>query len=566
MLVKVNGEDFDVQLLEAEDNLIILVDDEPFKIVLGNETHDNLGRFASRAGSAVKKVGAAAKNTVGKGVVKSAIGGAAFGAVSGAIGGAVKGNREEGTAMQRAKKGLIKGAIRGAKMGALRKLVSNTLDLGASRAGSYGWAVRAVGGMSIAVVGKKKGLGLEPGDVQAIGREMFAKGFSEFVAANLELEPVYLEEGDFKGAVGQLAMMIADFLETSEEEYMGVEDGAGYEDLGFVETEGVWYIHREDAEDLLASLLSYGEEKLETFDRDSIKLYNKYHDAFGRFATAQNFARVQSVATNVGRVAGIAGFLIDYPRKKRISDEYRKKYGEETSIIGAIKNYKRNKARVKEIADSIQNETVFSKKIGGREIKVTYGQLDRAQKKVGMINKIAGGINMGITAGLLFKQYKDYKNQYQNAREQAEREWEERERRRTKKDDTSHWPPEASEQEFKNMYRKLAKKFHPDTGGTTAGFQELGNMYERKDWKGIKDLYDTIGLEANGNYDEVFVYFIQLLKESLANGDEYLVIPLEDGDEVPDGFIKIEDEAVMDRITMRFLVNLFDGLGDDDAD
>lgn len=279
MKINVNNEDYDVVLLETEAGLIILVDDEPFSISLANETHDALGRFASKAGSAVKKV--APKVT--KGVVGGAISGGIFGGIGGALKEGISGDREQGGALKRAKIGLIKGAIRGAKKGAMRKLVKNTLDIGAEHAGSYGWAVKAVGGLSIAVVGKKKGFGLEPGDFQAIGREMFAGGFSEFVSANLEAEPVVMLEEDFKQTVGQLAMMIADFLETSEEEYMGIEEGAGLEDLGFIEKDGIWYLHREDAEELLASLLAYGETKLEQYEEETVKLFNPFHDERGRF-------------------------------------------------------------------------------------------------------------------------------------------------------------------------------------------------------------------------------------------------------------------------------------------
>ncbi len=490
MLVKVNDEEYDVVLLENGEAIVILVDDEAFSIGLVNETHDALGRFAARAGSAVKKVGQKA----GQGVVGSALCGGVFGGLGGALKEGVMGDRTQGSALHRAKIALVKGAIRGAKRGAMRKLVKNTLDIGAEHAGSYGWAVRAIGGLGIAVAGKKRSFGLEPGDFQKIGREMFAGGFSEFVSAQLEYdEPIYLEEGEFKAAVGGLANMIADFLDSSEEEYMGVEDGAGLEEMGFQEKDGIWYIHRDDAEELLASLLAYGETKLEVFDSEVVKLFNVNHDQLGRFATGAQIAGGVTAAISYGVHQG---YEADF--QKKLKERYGSSYVKRDKIAA--------------LKAELKNEKVFSKNIAGHEVSVTWGQYERAGNVLAFAGIGSYLFGQGLSAYSEIsrmkadqaaydkQQYKDYQKS-KGYKDSSDR-W--TPGGNDDKDKYHQWDYKEYQQKQKESYEDWYARNKPPNENPGGGYTHYDDAWARARKKAYSDAYQKRAEQARRKAEEEY--------------------------------------------------------------
>lgn len=550
MKLEVNNVEYEIGYALEDGELVVYVDDEPYVVTLANEAHDNLGRFASKAGSAVKsvaaKAGQAAKSNLPK-VTKGVAGAAVGGAVGGAIGGGLKsffGKPDEKQAQQtvlyRTKVGMVKGAIRGAKKGAVKKLVANSLGIASERAGKYGWAVQSVGGLAVAMAGKKKSFGLEPGDFNAIGKELLAGGFSAFVSATLEAQPVYLEEGNFKEGMGQLAMMIADFLENSEEDYLGVEDEPGLSELGFQEDEGVWYIHRDDAEDLLGSLLAYGETKLEVYEEESVKLFNPFHDSLGRFASAKGIA---STANVVRTVAGLSGWGASLIVDREAAKRYKARYGSTTFAeawngVGA--------KRAKAIKAEMANEKVFSKKIAGKEVSVTYGQLNSYGKKARFVSLGAGLVGFGATAY-------QYREAYKRAWEEGKRRADSSYKAQGKK--SYSWPKGATDEDFQKMYRKVARKHHPDVGGDTETMQKINQAYSNKDWGTINDYF--VKLEATSELsftDGMLSLLHEILEDFLASDAELLTFP----DDGTDNFVVDKESglAVIDRITAQFLYDL----------
>lgn len=544
MKLEINQIEYEVEYALEDGELVVYVDGEPFSIALANEVHDALGKLASKAGSAVKSV----TPKVTKGEVGNAVGGAVFGGIGGAIGGAIKGDKEQGSALKRAKIGLIKGAIRGAKRGAVKKLVSNSLGIASERAGKYSWAVTSLGGLAIAMAGKKANLGLEPGDFNAIGKELLAGGFSAFVSATLEYEPVYLEESQFKEGIGQLSMMIADFLENSEEDYMGLEDGAGLEELGFQQRDGVWYIHRDDAEDLLGSLLSYGETKLES--DEVVKLFNQYHDNLGRFATAKGIATTANV---IGRAAGISGMVASHIVNAEANRRYKKRYG--NSNFSDWWSGKQGK-RLKAIKEGMTDEKVFKNRIAGRDVSVTYGQLSSFGKKAKFVGISASMLSFGAS---IYDNREAYKQAWEQAKQRADSSYS------TQGKKTYSWPKDATDEDFQKMYRKVAKKYHPDVGGDTETMQKINQAYASKDWNTINDLFikleETTDLSLTDGLRELLR---EVLEGFLASDAEILTFP----DDGTDDFVVDEESglAVIDRVTAQFIYDLLEGEEDEPTD
>lgn len=547
MKLEINQVEYDIEYAFEDGELVVYVDGDPFSIALANEAHDALGRFASKAGSAVKSV----TPKVTKGVVGSAVSGAAFGAIGGGLK-SVFGKPDESQAknsvLQRAKVGAIKGAIRGAKKGAVKKLVSNSLGIASERAGKYSWAVTSLGGLAIAMAGKKTNLGLEPGDFNAIGKELLAGGFSAFVSATLEYEPIYLEEGQFKDGIGQLSMMIADFLENSEEDYMGLEDGAGLEELGFQQKDGVWYIHRDDAEDLLGSLLSYGETKLES--DEIVRLFNPYRDSLGRFATAKGIATTANV---IGRVAGISGGVASHIVNVEANRRYKKRYG--NSNFSDWWSGKQGK-RLKAIKEKMADEKVFNKRIAGRDVSVTYGQLSSFGKKAKFVGISASMLSFGAS---VYANREAYKQAWEQAKQRADSSYSSQGKK------TYSWPKGATDEDFQKMYRKVAKKYHPDVGGSTETMQKINQAYANKDWNTINDFF--IKLEETNDLsltDGLRELLHEILEDFLNSDAELLTFP-DDGTE---DFVVDEESglAVIDRVTAQFIYDLLEGEKDEPTD
>jgi hypothetical protein len=291
-------------LFLAEDELELLAEYRGESIQLaGNPYHDNKGQFAAKSGgggvtpnksqsSFAKGKSTFAKET-GARLGKSAVQGAAGGAFTGAIGGAFsevfKGGEsgvKEGSALARAKRGAIKGAIRGAKRGAIKAVIRESFGIGSELAGNYGWAVKSIGGLSISMASRKMNFGLSEKDLSGISREMFSGGFAD-LAAKLEWdnEVILLDESKFSRGLAELAYAIADALEENPDtEGIGFENTPELGSLGFQEEEGIWYIDREKAEELLAGLTSYAEVKLENAN-EVVRLFNPTHDELGRFAS-----------------------------------------------------------------------------------------------------------------------------------------------------------------------------------------------------------------------------------------------------------------------------------------
>lgn len=233
------------------------------------------GQFSRTAGTALKPI------------AKAGIQGAVGGAVTGAIGGAFKGalNRDESLRgnrfATRVKKGMIRGAIRGAKRGALRAIVTESFKVAATHSGSHGWAVKAAGGLTVAVASRKMKAKFEPDILQKVGQDMFRSGFGE-----LALESPSPDE---KQQAADVAYYLADFLENSKADMMAT-DIAALQAFGFVEQNGMFFMHREDVEELLAGLLAYGESEdilpADGLPLESFFLANPYHDDLGRFTEA----------------------------------------------------------------------------------------------------------------------------------------------------------------------------------------------------------------------------------------------------------------------------------------
>jgi hypothetical protein len=295
MIITEGGIKYNVEVFEFENGYVVEIDGENCVytydelIELYNPYRDKLGRFASKAGGVAKAIGRKAKSAGGE-TGAAAAKGAATGAVTGAIGGAIKGAFSKDEAGKRigVKKGLVRGAIKGAKRGAVLGIVKKSFDIAAKDAGKYGWAIKAVGGLSIAIAGKKgaSGFGLGKKDVNAIGKELLVAGIMAAVKLETALEEdayILLEVDEFKSKVAEFAYALADFLENSDAEYVGFEQDLS--PLGFKEKDGIYYMKRDDVVNLLSGLLVYAEVKLEE-ETPAIVLYNPFRDELGRFATA----------------------------------------------------------------------------------------------------------------------------------------------------------------------------------------------------------------------------------------------------------------------------------------
>lgn len=309
---------------------------------------------------------------------------------------------------------------------------------------------------------------------------------------------------------------------------------------------------------------------------------NPYHDNLGRFTSrALKVGNAMRTAGLVSVVASVGGGLV-----------YNSKAKKELKKIG-IK--KRGGNLTKRDMAAIGDRTMFSKKIGGKEYKVSYDQFRRGTNnlaKIGLGSFLAGHV---LSAGVLVNHvvqteraaYKEYKNTYggtyeeraEQARKRAEEDWARREQHRRSQKDAytkASWPPEASEEKFKKMYRKLAFKYHPDRnpGNKSAEdmMKKINDACDKKDWKSMKDMFDKNNLSLEAYYESVLLemaegdiielleatsLLIQILEQALQDGSEYITFPVEEGEEVPEPFVQIDNEMVIDRITAQYIVDMW---------
>lgn len=221
-----------------------------------NYVRDASGRFSKSAGLKVAKT---AIKTIGKDAITGAVGGAVTGAVAGTFKSAFNMGeyRSNARLLSRVKRGFIRGAISGGKKGAIKALINSSFAVGAKHAGKYGWAVKSAGGVGVAMVGKKHKMAMSDKDISNISHQLVNGGFSDLAKqlTTLELEGQEIN----KEAIAEFAYMLGDFLENSNEEYLGLDENPALEELGFVTQNGFTYMHRDDVESLLASLLAWNE-------------------------------------------------------------------------------------------------------------------------------------------------------------------------------------------------------------------------------------------------------------------------------------------------------------------
>lgn len=561
------GED-EIELLETYRGEIIQLAGNPF--------HDAVGQFASASGGGkLKAMASKAKEAAvpfakesGKRIAGSAASGAAFGAVAGGIGGAAKGffkgDPNEGSILAQTKRGLIKGALEGAKKGAIKAVIRTSFGIGSELAGDYGWAVKSVGGLAMSHASRKMNFGLNEKDMSGISKELFVGGFADLAGKLLEQEmgAIYLDESKFSRGLAELCYAIADALEQNPDtKGISFDNTPELGGLGFKEENGVWYIEREMAEELLAGLTAYAEVKLEDTG-EIVKLANPWHDNLGRFATAQNFAKAANIASNVSKVAGIGKYITSHIVNARVNTIYKKEGGPEVDVFDYFSSKGRAKigeARTKraEITDRIKDEKIFSTVIGGKQISVNYGLLQRGNKILGAV-----GVSASVASGLLWggSVYK------QTQAAGGYKEWAGQARGGTPK--TKQWPPTATDKDFKKMYYAVAKKYHPDVGGDTATMQKITEAYAEKDWFTIESLYTQLEayllenkVEFTTEQAETLGLLIRILKEALDDGAEYIIFPADEAKHEP--FVVIDGEMVLDRPTAELIVDAF--LGEENA-
>lgn len=582
---------------DIEDDIALVFDDKGEIIqLIGNPFRDAIGQFASSnsLGGKLKAAAGKAKSAAvpfakqsGKRIAGSAASGAAFGAIGGGIGGAAKGffkgDPNQGSILAQTKRGLIKGALEGAKKGAIKAVIRSSFGIGSELAGDYGWAVKSVGGLAMSHASRKMNFGLNEKDMAGISKELFVGGFADLASKLLEAnvlflsDVIYLDESKFSRGLAELCYAIADALEQNPDtEGISFDNTPELGSLGFKEENGVWYIEREAAEELLAGLTAYAEVKLES-DDEIVKLANPYHDAFGRFATANNLFKASKVVGQVGKVAGIGNWITRSIIDARVNEVYKKQGGPEVGILDYFSSKGRArigqaKAKRAEIVDQIKSEKVFSKVIAGKNVSVTYGHLQRGSKTLGAISmsaSIASGllwVGGAYKTGQVHSQGRE--QQRQQAREQAYKDWEEREQRGPQTKSTSHWPPQATAKDFKNMYRKVSMRYHPDTGGSVEQMQKINKAYADKDWFTIESLYTQLEAYLLENSDEFTTeqaetlgLLIRMLKQALDDGAEYIIFPADEDDYEP--FVVIDGEMVLDRPTVELIVEAF--MGEEDA-
>lgn len=604
--VRLENDEYEATLLEMTDEVALVdVDGEVFEVRLDPESvklfnpfHDSLGRFASKHGS-----------QVGNAAVKDA----AVGAVIGGVVGAVKGvfSKDEMGRKVGLRRGAFQGAVYGAKKGLITGAVRETFNVGASYAGNYGFAVKLLGGLSVAFAGAKglSALGVTNTDIRGIGAGVAGAGLFDLV---MQFEGV---EGNME-KIKDVAMFLAEALEQHPEaDYIGVED-IDMTPLGFEEKDGVYVIEQERAIALLAVLVEMGSTKLEIEQNEIIQLFNPYHDRLGRFASRAQGAG--AIASNLGFVTMIGGGLATgitniVVRNKAIKRAKEKQGNNRTPSF----------AKIESATEEILKEKIISTKIGGKSIDITYGQVKRgteAVASVGVKSFVAGTILsfampvIAIGVGGDFKEgfvsegdaryaawkarqkakggrtedddfadwvkqnfnkhQSDYQKRAEEARQRAEKEWAEREAR-GKKSAKDYWP-KTKQDEFKGMYRKLSKKYHPDVNpgneDAAARMRQINDLYDAGAFDMLKNLYNQLeellsvilladeSATIKSEILETIGTLVGILKEALKDKSDYIVFPHE-GEEVED-MIYEDGEMIIDRITAQYIVDVVEAFID----
>lgn len=299
-------------------------------------------------------------------------------------------------------------------------------------------------------------------------------------------------------------------------------------------------------------LLLEGElELLENYRGETIQLFNEAHDTKGRFASKGGIAVASAVITGAALIAHT------YTH---------------TKIINKTKEYEKEGLSTGDAKQKALRQKLFSTKIGGKKLSISYKQADKAGQTVAVVGYVATIVATQMWMNSKFDQfseakYKDYGQRQSNSY----------------KSKPPAWPKEANDTDFKKMYHGLAKKYHPDVNkspGATQEMQDITGFYQNKDWGSIKNLFSSAGmtLELSNEQAEALGLLISILFESIKDGSEFIAFPVPDNVEELPPFVVGEDEdgkkvMVLDKWTAALTVGSILGnwdeldnyLGDEDA-